>query len=176
MGRVTNPTSRSGVVCWGTWLSYLGKELRHRGKSPGPPKLSLHTHGAHPPPLPSLSKTHFLSLLPLVENCLSENLTPPQALGTEREWESGDLGRDGGPPWQGSVGCFQFALAVDIFLRLRLRAVGQSGFKPRNLRGWRTEAFFLGRGGRAAPWGWMMPEVLNENSFPVLLGRCCQWL
>lgn len=88
MGRVRNPARGSQPVgCWGTWLPCLGEEFRHRGKSPGPPKLSLCTRSAHPPTLPTLLKTHFLSVVPLVEKS-GENPTSHQALGPVKEWES----------------------------------------------------------------------------------------
>lgn len=97
------------------WLSNLagpsGVGLRHRGKSPGPPKLSLHTHSAHPPPLPPLSKAYFLSLLPLVREWLVE---PPglQTPSTERKRESRAGAETVALLWDICPGFGQFALTA----------------------------------------------------------------
>lgn len=65
------------VLCWGTGLPCLGEELR-LGESPrGLPNCPSHPRCSPirpPSSLPSL--THFLSLLPLVDNWVKTSPTP----------------------------------------------------------------------------------------------------
>ena len=122
-GRDRNRTRKSQKAsqrlrCWGTRLPY--RRSSGTGESPQglPGCLFAPTHS------PSL-KTHFLSLAPLVENCLGETLPHAKLWaqsesGSHRHGES-DLSCQGSAQ---DVATLPFAVAADIALLLRPRLVG----------------------------------------------------
>ena len=97
----------------------LPEELRHRESPQGLPGCRFAP--THSPAL----KTHFLSLAPLVENCLGETLPHAKLWaqsesGSHRHGES-DLSCQGSAQ---DVATLPFAVAADTTLLLRPRLVG----------------------------------------------------